>query len=377
VSGPGAGLGRALHRGVRRFWSGEGGGVLHRVAAAVTAPLAALFGVGVRLRNRAYDTGLLPARSGVVPVVSVGNLSVGGTGKTPVTAWIVGRLRARGVRPGIVSRGYGADELALHRRWNPDLPVVADPDRVQGVATAAGAGAEVAVVDDGFQHRRLARDADVVLMGATDPFPPRLLPRGPYREPLAALQRASVVLVTARGDGEAAAGEALVGALRRLPRHPPVGLLHLVPGEWSRLDGRVASPPHPSESLLLVASVARPGGVERLVREGIGEGVEIELVAYPDHHPYTSGDLASLARRAGPRRVVTTEKDAVKLQSLSGHLAPGAPEPLVLSLEVRPADGVEGIVDRLLDRVLGRRAGGGRPGDGAPEDPASGREPGP
>ncbi len=354
-------LGARLHDFVRRFWAGEAGGFAHAVIAATTAPLAALFGVGVRLRNRAYDTGLLPARSVGIPVVSVGNLSVGGSGKTPVTRWIASRLHARGVRPGIVSRGYGADELALHRRWNPELPVVADPDRVLGVAAAAEAGAQVAVLDDGFQHRRLARDADVVLVGARDPFPPRLLPRGPYREPLSALQRASAVLVTARGEGERAAGEALVAALRRLPRHPPVGLLHLVAGGWFRLDGTETAPPDPAESLLVVASVARPQGVERLVREAVGAGPGIELLSFPDHHPYTAGDLAQVGARAQTRRIVTTEKDAVKLQDLPGHLAPGAPEPLVLALAVRPAEGTERIVDRLLDRVLGRVLGRAEP----------------
>ena len=189
---------------VRAWWRGEGG-LWGGLASVLAAGPALLFGAVVRVRNALYDRGWLPARRAPLPVVSVGNLTVGGTGKTPVAAWIVRRLSERGHRPALVSRGYGRDELALHGRWNPAVPVVASPDRAGAAREAARRGADVAVLDDGFQHRRLARDADVVLLAAEERFPGRMLPAGPYREPSRALRRADLIVVTRKAAPESAA----------------------------------------------------------------------------------------------------------------------------------------------------------------------------
>lgn len=349
----------------RRFWRGESAWTARIVLTAVTAPAAVLYGAVVRLRNRAFDTGLARVRSAPIPVVSVGNLSVGGTGKTPLTAWIVERLVSRGRRPVVVSRGYGEDELALHRRWNPTVPVVANPDRVAAAREAARLGGDVVVVDDGFQHRALARDADLLLLSAGDPLPARLLPRGPWREPLAELGRASLVLVTGRGAAPDDDLEAMAAEVRRIPRHPPVGTLRLIPGGWRTLSGSEATSPSPSEPLLAVASVADPGSVARLVDEARGRGNEaigdLELLAFPDHHAYDDADLRRILSRAQGRRIVTTEKDAVKLEAFAERFS-GVPEPRVLALSVAPGPGVERLVDRLLDRALAR-------GDGAESAP--------
>jgi tetraacyldisaccharide 4'-kinase len=350
---------RGIEGAFRRYWHDEAGLAPRVALTALTAPLSALFGVGVRLRNRAYDTGLLPVRSAPVPVLSVGNLSVGGTGKTPVTRWLVARLLAAGRHPAVVSRGYGPDELALHRRWHPQVPVVAHPDRVVAAREAAAQGADVLVLDDGFQHRALARDADLLLVGALDPFPPRLLPRGPYREPLASVGRAQLVLVTTRG-GDDATGRERAAALRRLPRHPPVDVLRLVAAGWQTLEGAPASPPEPDEPLLVVTSVAQPDGVIQTLRQagaGGGGGEGLELLAFPDHHPYDAADLRRVASAAGGRRLVTTEKDAVKLAPLA-HLLPTDPEPRVVTLEVAADPPAERLVDRLIDRALARGTAG-------------------
>jgi tetraacyldisaccharide 4'-kinase len=334
----------------RSYWAGETGGGMSALLTALTAPAAALFGVGVRLRNRAFDTGLLPTGSVEVPVISVGNLSVGGTGKTPIVRWVVERLLARELRPAVVSRGYGADELALHRRWHPGTPVVADRNRIAAATRAVAEGARVIVVDDGFQHRGLARDADIVLLSAHDPFPPRLLPRGPWREPLGALERASLVLVTGKGvAGREQAGR-MEGVLARVPRHPPLGCVGIMAEGWQDLAGAAAEAPPTRESILAVASIAHPHGFVDMLREaGFGDGVE--LAAFSDHHPYTGSDVRNLLNRAGGRRIVTTEKDAVKLGGFDAMLEAN-PEPRVLALEVRPAPGVDRLLDRLLDRAL-------------------------
>ncbi|CAN5624851.1 tetraacyldisaccharide 4'-kinase [soil metagenome] len=334
----------------RAYWAGETGGGTSALLTTVTAPVAALFGVGVRLRNRAFDTGLLGTGSVGVPVLSVGNLSVGGTGKTPVVRWVVDRLLARGLRPAVVSRGYGADELDLHRRWHPDTPVVADRDRVAAAARAVVEGADVVVVDDGFQHRALARDADIVLVSAHDPFPPRLLPRGPWREPLGSLERASLVLVTGKGvEGQKQAGQ-LETILSEVPRHPPLGCVGIRAAGWQNLAGGVVDAPSSRENVLAVASVAHPSGFLDLLREA-GFGERVELVAHSDHHPYSADDVRNLLIRAGDRRIVTTEKDAVKLGKFEEMLT-STPEPRVLALEIRPGPGVDRLLDRLLDRAL-------------------------
>src|SRR5690348_7442624 len=131
----------------------------------------------------------------VLPTLSVGNVTVGGTGKTPVAAWIAAELIDRGARPAIVLRGYGDDEPLVHARLNPDVPVIVAPDRLEGIARAAASGADVAVLDDAFQHRRAQRTADIVLVSAERwTRTPRLLPAGPWRESLRALRRTSMIL---------------------------------------------------------------------------------------------------------------------------------------------------------------------------------------
>jgi len=161
---------------------------------------AALVGVATDLRRLAYDLGLFPSARLTVPVISVGNLTAGGTGKTPFVAHIVGELRRRGLRPGVLSRGYGAradgadaDETRMLAHQLGDVDHVEDPDRIRGGQVLVEAGVDVIVLDDGFQHRRLGRDLDLVLIDATRPWglpaPPEggepvraFLPRGLLRE---------------------------------------------------------------------------------------------------------------------------------------------------------------------------------------------------
>jgi tetraacyldisaccharide 4'-kinase len=333
----------ALEGPVRRLWYGEVGPV-GGVAALVTLPFAALFGLVVRGRNTLFDRGILPATKGPVPVVSVGNVVVGGTGKTPVAGWLLAQLQDLGRSPALVTRGYGRDEILLHRRWNPSVPVIAAPRRVEGVQEGAGAGADVCVVDDGFQHRRLARDLDIVLVSVRDPLPARVLPRGPYREPLSSLQRADLVLVTCHGAEDRPAAEERARELARHPRFPPVAAFPLEPGGWETLDGSPAA--EPEGPVLVVSSVARPKAVTDLVRE---MGVEVDqALEFPDHYEYRAEDVGTILEVADGRTMVTTEKDAVKLAALEDHLPPTR----VMTLRPAPAPGVVRIVRQLLERVL-------------------------
>ena len=329
----------------RTAWAGAG--VLPWTLRTLSLPLEGIYRLGVAIRNRAFDYGVLPTREGPVPVVSVGNLSVGGTGKTPLTSWIVREFLALGSRPAVVSRGYGEDELMLHARWNPSVEPIVAPRRIEGVRQAAERGATVAVLDDGFQHRWTRRRLDIVLLAAEQPFPAPLLPRGPFREPAASLRRADLVVITRKTATE----EAARTVERRIRARYPDLVVHqveLTPSGWTDLTGRtVQAPEGPT---LAVASVAAPetfaGLVERLV------GTAPALVEYPDHHAYSAQDAESLRGRAGDRTLVTTEKDAVKLVAYAERLN----DVHVLTLTVAEGEGAVALRAALAE-VVGTDAG--------------------
>jgi tetraacyldisaccharide 4'-kinase len=144
------------------LWYGES--VPARLARGALAPASLLYRGVIACRNRLYDTGRITSHPAPIPVISVGNLTVGGTGKTPFSAFLVKRLVPRGMTPAIVMRGYGDDEWLVHGRLNPGVLLYASPDRVAGIERAALAGADVVVLDDAFQHRRARRDLDIVLV---------------------------------------------------------------------------------------------------------------------------------------------------------------------------------------------------------------------
>lgn len=325
-------------------------------------PFALLFGLGVSVRNQGFDAGLKPIHRAGISVLSVGNLSVGGTGKTPVTRWIIQRLLARGEQPAVLSRGYGEDELALHRRWYPTVGVYADRDRVAAAAAAEGAGATCGVMDDGFQHRGLARDADIVLVAAEDPFPPLLLPAGPFREPLSALRRASLVMVTSRGQGREDQVECWMQAIRALPQHPPVVHVPMVAQGWAGLDGEPEGAPPADGPLLGLLSVGRPEGFLPLVESIFPEaGHRMTLRIFPDHHPYTEADLREVIAAIPGGTVLTTEKDAVKLLPFKDLLMDAEVRVFVLNMGIEMDERAAAIVERILDRVL-KMGRAGEPG---------------
>lgn len=337
------GRSRAVHGWIRRWWEGRAGHT-GRLLRLLLRPAEVAYRLALALRDGAYRLGFRTAREAPIPVLSVGNLSVGGTGKTPFAAWLAERLVEEGVSPAIVLRGYGDDESRLHARWNPDVPVHVARRRLDAVSAAAAGGADVAILDDGFQHRELARDADVVLLAAEDPLPPRLLPLGPYREPLEALRRAHLVVVTRRTapDGQALA---LEDRIRTAAPGTRIGRIRLEPGGWRTLDGEVADePPGP---VLAVAGVARPRSFGDVLEPVLGERPEV--MDFPDHHDFTGADVDAIVRAAGERTVVTTEKDAVKLVDHAERLS----DARVLALRVTP-EAKTRLLDVLVTSVVAR-----------------------
>ena len=212
-----------------RVW--YGGDALASSVRTALIPAERIFGGLVGARDILYDAGWLPALETPIPAVSVGNLTVGGTGKTPMAAWIARGLAARGAQPAVVLRGYGDDEPLVHRALNPDIPVIVGADRVAAVAQAAAAGATVAVLDDAFQHRRVQRLADIVLISADRwTGDVRLLPAGPWREPLESVRRATLVVVTRKAASDLRVGEVHEQLARIAPAIPRVSV-RLAPGD--------------------------------------------------------------------------------------------------------------------------------------------------
>lgn len=297
-----------LHDFVSRWWDGDLGAA-GQALDAVTAPAEVLYRGAMRARNALYDTGTLEAVRLEVPVISIGNVAVGGTGKTPVTAWLAGMLRAAGSRPAILHGGYARDEPTLHRELNPDIPVYAMKDRVEGGRTAIARGANVLLLDDGFQHRRLMRDLDIVLVAAESwSNAHRALPRGPWREGDDALDRAHWILVTRR---TATAAGALQVAAALAAHNRPVSGVHIAATEWQHCERSATAPTH---TAMVVAGIAVPADFMENARMA---GARIrDSWLFPDHHEYSADDAERILTRAGQSPIVTTAKDWVKLRAL-------------------------------------------------------------
>lgn len=280
--------------------------------------------LAVRLRNAAYQSGCLPSYRMPVPVISIGNLTAGGTGKTPFVEYVSRFYRNLNCRVAILSRGYGGaggrnDEARMLEENLPDVPHLQGADRVVLARTAvADLKSEVLVLDDGFQHRRLVRDVDVVLVDATTPWGHGyLLPRGLLREPPGGLRRADVIALTRCDQVAAEQRQQLRRTIDSIAPHKllvetthrPVDLCNS-DGENAPLDllreGPVAG----------FCGIGNPGAFRRTLLD-LGARLE-DFRSYPDHHAYSSADVEELHRWAGglPKStpIVTTQKDAVKLR---------------------------------------------------------------
>lgn len=343
--------------------------------AALALPAAA-YGAAVRLRNLWYDRPGVALRA-PIPVISVGNLAIGGTGKTPMVAWLARRLAGDGVVAAVVSRGYGGragpgpvvvstgggprvdaricgDEPHLLARTLPGTIVVVGADRVEGVRAAAEAGAAIVLLDDGFQHRRLARDLDVVLLDGRAPFDGgRLLPAGRLREPASSLTRADLVVLTRLREGAdpsasraAVRGSGFAGPILRAG--------HRVTGFF---DASGDPRPAPGRALAF-CGIGDPG----LFREDLGTaGVDLAgFRAFRDHHAYSVSAWEALCDEARRSEVplVTTEKDLSRLESVAGAALPRAPL-LVLRIETTVWDEAE-LLDALRHARRPSASGGPR-----------------
>lgn len=334
--------------------SGAQRGVGPATLRGLLACAVPVYAAGARLRALAFDRGWRAVRRAAVPVVSIGNLTTGGTGKTPLVAWTVEQLQRGGLAPGILSRGYRSldgranDEKLLLDLLCPGTPHIQNPDRVAAAATAfAEHRCDVLVLDDGFQHRRLARDLDMVLIDALNPWGyGSLLPRGLLREPQSALRRADFVCVTRADQVTPEVHAELQTEIRRwtdaafaAAAFEPLGLINSS-GQRAPLDrllsgtiGACCAIGHPEAFLRTLTALGAPPTAER-------------FHTFPDHHAYTAADRADLAAwvaRTGIERLIVTQKDLVKLPF--DHV--GRAELWGLELGVRMLSGGEALSARL------------------------------
>ncbi|MCX5837849.1 MAG: tetraacyldisaccharide 4'-kinase [Deltaproteobacteria bacterium] len=323
---------RSFDERLKEIWEGERTGSASGAIATVLRLLSIPYGAAVALRNHLYDRELLRPMKLPCLVVSVGNLTVGGTGKTPTVILLAALLKEHGYRPAVLSRGYGGhakasvnvvsdgkrvilgwreagDEPVLIAGALPGIPVLTGPKRsLTGKAAVERFGADILVLDDAFQHRSLFRDIDIVLVDAARPFANGfLLPRGPLREPPQALRRAGILLQTGDADHEEPLREvASLQSFRGIRR--PRELVEAA-------TGRVSSPAAlRGQKVFAFAGIGSPEAFRRGLT-ALGAKV-VSLQAFPDHHPYGRSDIEALRRLAaesGAARIVTTEKDGVRL----------------------------------------------------------------
>lgn len=288
-------------------------------------PFSWLYSAATSVRRAAYRRGWLRAHSVGRPVVVIGNLTVGGTGKTPLTIWLANTLRERGIEVGLVSRGYGrrggglrvvmpssswqevGDEpVILHRRSG--CATIVASDRVAGARELVARGAQVILSDDGLQHLRMARHCEIIVIDSVRGFGNgRVLPAGPLRESASSVKDADALVVNGGADGEPVRGvpkEVAAAALR----------MRLVAADACQLVG--SGPPQPLEAFRgrPVHAVAGIGNPQRFFADLRGRGLEVIEHPFPDHHALAPADLDFGDGLA----VLMTEKDAVKCADVAG-----------------------------------------------------------
>lgn len=325
-----------VRQAVTRAWYGDA------AWPVLLSPLAWVYGLAVRLRRLAYRRGWLRTTRVAAPVIVIGNLTVGGTGKTPLAAAVALRLRERGLRPGLAARGYGGrarhgpswvtpdsdprevgDEPVLLARAT-GCPVAVAPRRADAAGLLIGEGVDVVVCDDGLQHYALARDLEIAVMDAARGYGNgRLLPAGPLREPPARL--AEVDLALRQGPGED---------------------FELAPQALRPVAGGDARQPLSAFAGRRVHAVAGIGDPERFFAGLRAAGVSVLAHPFPDHHVYHGADI--LFEDEIP--VLMTEKDAVKCARFADE------RHWYLPVEARLSAAAQTALDDLLDRLLRRRA---------------------
>ena len=309
-----------------------------------------IYGLAILLRRGLYKLHIFNTRKAPLKVISVGNLTLGGTGKTPFTILLAKMLEEELKKNvSVLIRGYGWDEQEMLKRNLADVPVLVGQDRFRSSNKAVKLyGSDTAILDDGFQHWELARDLDIVLVDSRNPFGNgHLFPRGVLREPKISLKRADVIALTKnsgttagvdsiRKEVSAINKSAIILEAEHVPKYLYEGRARRV-HDLSTVRGK---------RVILLSSIGDPLYFEETV---IGLGaIVIEHIKFPDHHDYRKKDIERVAARCDEERfdlIITTEKDIVKLNRLGLFI--GSYKVLTLAVEMQILSGKENLIDRL------------------------------
>jgi len=348
----------------RELTDGKRQGLPDRLLLVLLRALAVVYALLLRLRAKAYRTGLFPSHRLPVPVISVGNIVLGGTGKTPMTIWLARYLIARGKRVAVLSRGYGGtahgecrivsdggrmlmtaeesgDEPYLLAQKVPGLMVVIGPDRYRaGLLALNELNPDIFILDDGFQHLGLRRDLDILLLDAGRPFANgRTLPAGYLRESVAAADRADLVVYTRCAPG--AKPDLFPAKPSCRTSHKLAGMAPLEGGEPAGFEQALGA------RVTAFSGIADPGAFFDLLE---GEGIRLTAtLAFADHASFGEEEVAAICRLKDASRstlLITTEKDAVKLAPFVARLAPC----FAVLLEIASDDSapLEAALEKLL-----------------------------
>ena len=304
------------------------------------------------VRNLLYNCRILRTHSLNARVISIGNVTWGGTGKTPLTAFMANLLLGRGLRPVILSRGYGNDEEALLSRLAPGVRVLAGKDRVKsGKQAIEKFSAKTLLLDDGFQYRRLKRDLDIICIDATNPFGNGwAIPTGILREGLGSLKRADIFLITKINlaedktklkELEARLGKINPGAVIVKSIHNPQYFYKLADDKI--VDGARLR----NKDIVLVSAIGNPCSFEKTILS-LGLNIKKHFI-FRDHHWYKEKDLKKIDNYCNKNNIdtiITTEKDAVRLKRVKCHVS-GVREVLVLRIQLELSDNVQGFNNRF------------------------------
>jgi len=348
--------------------------LLDTISGKTTGPAAAatrlvlwaitpVYRLAIAIRNRKFTRDTSAVTRVDVPVVSIGNLTTGGTGKSPMVIWVSQRLRELGLRVAVISRGYGGQRDASGTRANdealemqqrlPDVPQLQDPDRIKSASIAIEElETQCLVMDDGFQHRRLHRDLDVVLVDATNPFGyGYLLPRGLLREPIGSLARADVVVVTRCQQVTQPAIDAILKVIAKATdgdRVPPVICqTQTVAKRWLQFDGQ--SMEVSDFGTVPVFACCAIGNPDSFTKTAKLSGVNVVgQKFFPDHHAFARDDIESvvqLAREKGAHRIICTHKDLVKIAVNQFDDMPF----FALQIDLEFTHGEQALIDKLRE----------------------------
>ena len=312
--------------------------------------ISLFYGAGICVRGLLYKFRIFRSEKVPMKVISVGNLSLGGTGKTPFVISLASILNDElRKRVCVLIRGYGWDEQNMLKKKLLDMPIMVGEDRAKSAHKAIRLyGSDTAVMDDGFQHRELARDMNIVLIDSRNPFGNgRLFPRGVLREPIGALRRSDAIVFT-KVDRKKIDLDALkrriLSVRRDLVFAESVHRPKFIYDQRSRKELPVTYVGR--KRVILLSGIGDPDYFEEIAR-GLGADIA-EHIVYPDHHNYTREDMNNILRRCDERKfdfVLMTEKDEVKIRRMS--LSFGKYIPMTLAIETEITAGKEQLVDRL------------------------------